>query len=58
MARGETGDLFERMKPTALTVGELTRALKSTLEPRFRDVWVTGEVANLRRQSSGHVYFT
>jgi exodeoxyribonuclease VII large subunit len=39
-------------------VGELTRALKAAIEPRFRDVWVSGEVGNLRRQSSGHLYFT
>jgi exodeoxyribonuclease VII large subunit len=55
-----TGDLFERAAalPRALSVGELTRALRNALEPRFRDVWVAGEVANLRRQASGHVYFT
>ena len=57
---GETGDLFARVPalPRPYSVGELTRALRSTLEPRFRDVWVAGEVANLRRQSSGHVYFS
>ncbi len=42
----------------ALTVSELTRALRRALEPGFRDVWVAGEVANARRQSSGHLYFT
>ncbi|BDG02038.1 exodeoxyribonuclease VII large subunit [Anaeromyxobacter oryzae] len=41
-----------------LSVGELTRALRNAVEPKFRDVWVAGEVANLRRQSSGHVYFS
>jgi exodeoxyribonuclease VII large subunit len=41
-----------------MSVGELTRALKAAIEPRFRDVWVSGEVGNLRRQASGHVYFT
>jgi len=40
-----------------LTVGELTRRLKVAVEPTFIDVWVTGEVGNLRRQPSGHVYF-
>jgi len=53
-----TGDLFAQAAPRALTVGELTRALRAAIEPRFRDVWVAGEVGNLRRQSSGHVYFT
>lgn len=56
---GATGDLFaERRLPRAWSVGELTRALKNAVEPKFRDVWVAGEVANLRRQSSGHVYFS
>jgi len=50
--------LFDRVETRVLTVGELTQRIKATLEPAFRDVWVSGEVANLRRQSSGHVYFT
>jgi exodeoxyribonuclease VII large subunit len=68
----ETGDLFAHaasrpvaprepvapVPPRALSVGELTRALKAAIEPRFRDVWVAGEVGNLRRQASGHLYFT
>jgi exodeoxyribonuclease VII large subunit len=58
MARGETGDLFEQIRAEPLTVSELTRALKNTLEPRFRDVWVAGELTNLRRQASGHLYFS
>jgi exodeoxyribonuclease VII large subunit len=55
---GETGDLFSQVRPRALGVGELTRLLRAQVEPRFRDVWVAGEVASLRRQSSGHLYFT
>jgi len=41
-----------------LTVTALTQALKAAVEPRFRDVWVAGEIANLRVQASGHLYFT
>jgi exodeoxyribonuclease VII large subunit len=56
---GTTGDLFAaRELPRPWSVGELTRALKNAVEPKFRDVWVAGEVANLRRQASGHVYFS
>ncbi len=56
---GATGDLFEqRALPRPWSVGELTRALRNAVEPRFRDVWVAGEIANLRRQASGHVYFS
>jgi exodeoxyribonuclease VII large subunit len=41
-----------------LTVLALTEQLKAAVEPRFKDVWVQGELANLRTQASGHVYFT
>ncbi len=41
-----------------LKVTELTRQIKSQLEGRFTQIWVQGEVSNLRRQSSGHVYFS
>src|SRR4029453_7951370 len=41
-----------------LTVSELTRAVKDTLEGRFGGLWVEGEISNLRVHTSGHVYFT
>ncbi len=41
-----------------LTVSELTREIKDILEDRFPDVWVEGEISNLRIPPSGHVYFT
>jgi len=44
--------------PIVLTVSELTFAIKSQLEPLFRQIWVRGEVSNLKQQSSGHVYFS
>jgi hypothetical protein len=40
------------------TVGELTREVKGVLEGRFGNLQVKGEVSNLRRPSSGHLYFT
>ena len=40
------------------TVGELTREVKGVLEGRFSSLHVKGEVSNLRRPSSGHLYFT
>jgi exodeoxyribonuclease VII large subunit len=39
-----------------LSVGELTRRVKESLEGQFQSVWVAGEVSNLSRPSSGHVY--
>lgn len=41
-----------------LTVTELTQEIKETLEEKFYDVWVEGEISNLRIPSSGHLYFT
>lgn len=41
-----------------LKVAELTRHIKARLEGEFRQVWVQGEVSNLRKQSSGHIYFS
>src|SRR6516164_7813489 len=41
-----------------LSVGELTRSLKELVEQTFACVWVEGEVSNLKRHTSGHVYLT
>jgi exodeoxyribonuclease VII large subunit len=41
-----------------LTVSELTHEIKDILEDKFPDVWVEGEVSNLRIPPSGHIYFT
>lgn len=41
-----------------LTVTELTRQVQDVLEATFDQLWVEGEVSNLRRPASGHLYFT
>ncbi len=41
-----------------LTVSELTGNIRRMLETQIGQVWVSGEVTNLRVQGSGHVYFT
>ena len=40
------------------TVGEITLRLKKWLEQEVGRVSIVGEISNLRRQSSGHIYFT
>jgi exodeoxyribonuclease VII large subunit len=41
------------------TVAELNRVIARALQRAFPDeVWVSGEIRNLTRHSSGHVYFT
>ena len=39
-----------------LSVGELSQALKSTLEDRFPRVRVRGEITGFKRAASGHLY--
>lgn len=45
--------------PRALyTVSALTSLLRLHIESAFSDIWVEGEVSNLRIPTSGHAYFT
>jgi len=39
-------------------VGELVRVVRQHIERDYADVWVEGEVSNLRSAPSGHKYFT
>ncbi|MBU1040116.1 MAG: exodeoxyribonuclease VII large subunit [Proteobacteria bacterium] len=41
-----------------LSVTDLTQALKDVLEAEFPFIWVRGQVTNLARPASGHMYFT
>lgn len=41
-----------------LTISELTRKVRGSLEQEFFNIWVVGEVSNVKRPSSGHVYLT
>ncbi len=43
---------------TIRSVTQLTRDIKLTLEKTFGNLWVAGEVSNLKLHSSGHYYFT
>ncbi|MES1210433.1 MAG: exodeoxyribonuclease VII large subunit, partial [Pseudomonadota bacterium] len=43
--------------PRVYTVGEILRAARTTLESRFADVLVEGEISGLKRTGPGHVYF-
>jgi exodeoxyribonuclease VII large subunit len=52
-----TADFFQQTSKI-LTVAELTRAIRATLETKFGAVWVQGEVSNYKRHPSGHQYFT
>lgn len=44
--------------PKALSVTQLVRRMKNLLEIELGEVWVEGEVSNLKKQASGHWYFS
>jgi exodeoxyribonuclease VII large subunit len=44
--------------PEVLSVSELTLAIKSELERNFTSVWVSGELSDVVRPHSGHIYLT
>ncbi len=39
------------------TVTQLSNILKTLVEEAFQEVWVEGEISNLKSYSSGHIYF-
>ncbi|MBM4305028.1 MAG: exodeoxyribonuclease VII large subunit [Deltaproteobacteria bacterium] len=39
------------------SVSQLTRRLRGHIENAFFDIWVKGEISNLKKPSSGHLYF-
>ncbi len=45
-------------EPKIHTVAEITRRVRDLIERGIGEVWVEGEISNLRRQASGHQYFT
>ncbi|MDH7481568.1 MAG: exodeoxyribonuclease VII large subunit [Armatimonadota bacterium] len=59
-------EVFPENQPKApqgmsiLTVTELTRCIRAVIEAEdlFADVWVRGEVSNLKEHTSGHIYFS
>ena len=56
------GSLLANVAPgdnsPALTVSELSGALKRTIESAFGQVRVRGEISGFKRHASGHCYFT
>jgi exodeoxyribonuclease VII large subunit len=45
-------------QPATLTVSALTQQIKILLETDLPPVWLTGEISNFKRHTSGHFYFS
>ena len=41
-----------------LSVSQLNRQARMTIEQRFNQIWVSGELSSFARPGSGHWYFT
>ncbi len=53
------GELFSKEEARrVLSVSELTKKVKRQIEEGIGQIWVEGEITNLRRLSSGHIYFS
>ncbi|KAA1261065.1 Exodeoxyribonuclease 7 large subunit [Rubripirellula obstinata] len=50
--------LVQSDTPHSVTVSELTGHIKAILEGTFPSIWVAGEISDLVRPRSGHLYFT
>ena len=50
--------LSETAASRAISVSELNRMAKRLLEDGIARIWVEGEISNLARPASGHVYFS
>lgn len=54
-----TQEVFhKRNTETFFTVSEITRQIRTSLEYNFSNVSILGEISNVRRPSSGHIYLT
>ncbi|WP_446742762.1 exodeoxyribonuclease VII large subunit [Silvibacterium acidisoli] len=55
------GFLFEAPQPPQRhiwKVSELAAELRAQVEGEFSDLWIEGEISDLRKAASGHIYFT
>ena len=50
--------LPEEINEKFFTVSEITRGIRTSLEHKFSNIGVLGEISNLRKPRSGHVYLT
>ena len=50
--------LPEEINEKFFTVSEITRGIRTSLEHKFSNIGVLGEISNVRKPSSGHIYLT
>jgi exodeoxyribonuclease VII large subunit len=58
MRVNEQGRQYTDREDRALSVSKLVRRMRNILEIEIGELWVEGEVSNMRMQASGHAYFS
>ncbi|MCP4267020.1 MAG: exodeoxyribonuclease VII large subunit, partial [Candidatus Brocadiaceae bacterium] len=59
MADQDTRESFRKEKSEkVITVSEVTRGIRTFLEHNFSSISILGEISNVRKPGSGHIYFT
>lgn len=48
----------KKQEPQVISVSDLNRAVKASLEGEFKLIWVKGEISNFKPHTSGHFYFS
>ena len=56
--KSEADRTMSETDSTSISVSELTGHIKAILEGTFPSIWVSGEISDVVRPRSGHVYFT
>ncbi len=54
----DDGDGFLRQSDEILSVAEFSRRFKTLIKARVPELWLRGEISNLKTYASGHTYFT
>ena len=55
---GQLDFSFRPLDRRIWTVRDLVSAVRTHIEREYGDIWVEGEISNLRAHDSGHLYFT
>ncbi|MDF1759958.1 MAG: exodeoxyribonuclease VII large subunit [Coxiellaceae bacterium] len=53
-----TADIINHLETEIYTVAQFNHDSRVLLENTFGQIWITGEISNLARPASGHLYFT
>jgi exodeoxyribonuclease VII large subunit len=57
-ATDQLGFSFRPPERRVWRVRDLVSSVRTHVEREYSDIWIEGEISNLRAQASGHVYFT